>query len=271
MRWNPAARPERAMASALVTRAVPAAAAPLPFEDRLFEAHFKALLEAAATRGGIEAWLAALAEKSRRISLALAERRYPDVFALVFSARRRLGALAHDPAMEAAFDAFLASSHDAPETRIACFAEAVPVPQGEGLVVRREVAKRRRSAHDLAAELLRFGLSGDTPLMTRWVWDPATMSGALREFVRGADTLRELPLAADAATFAAARDWIAERVSGQGIYRDVPAWADCVLASAYGQYFRAMTGGVLGADFQRAADPADAITGLLGIDRLLGS
>ena len=269
MRWNRAARPERGAATAVV--AAPAAVPALPFEDALFEAHFKALLDAAAPRGGVERWLDALGEKSRRLALAVRERRYPDVFPLVFSARRRLGAFAHDPALEAALDALAAAGHEPPESRIAQFVERMPVPAGESLAVRREAAKRRRAAHDLAAEVLRFGLPGGLPLMTRWVWDPATASGALREFVRGADTVQDLPLAADAATFTAARDWIAARVSDRGIYRDVHAWADLVLASAYGQYFRAMTGGVLGADFQRAADPADAVTGLLGIDRLPGS
>jgi hypothetical protein len=105
--------------------------------------------------------------------------------------------------------------------------------------------------------------------MTRWVWDRATMSGALRELVAGGDAMRELALENTPATYEAARLWVQERIAEQGIYRDVHFWADLVLASAYGHYFRAMTGGTLGVDFERATHPSEQITGLLGIDRIL--
>ncbi len=245
------------------------ASLPVPLDAALFEQHLSALIAAAEPRGGVDAWLDALGEKSRRLSLALRERRIAAAFDLVFSARRRLGALASSVVVEAAIEELVESGGDHPDTRMTRFAEAIPVPPGETLETRRAVAKLRRAGHDFAAEVLHFGVPGDLPLMTRWVWDRATMTGALRELVRGADGMRELPFEADLATLDLARRWVFERVSDRGIYRDVPYWADLVLASAYGHYFRSMTGGVLGADFQRASDPADTITGLLGIDRLL--
>jgi hypothetical protein len=107
------------------------------------------------------------------------------------------------------------------------------------------------------------------PLMARWVWDRATMSGALRELVAGGEAMRDLPLENAPGTYAAACLWVQERIAEQGIFRDVHFWADLVLAAAYGHYFRAMTGGTLGADFERGTHPSEQITGLLGIDRIL--
>jgi hypothetical protein len=105
--------------------------------------------------------------------------------------------------------------------------------------------------------------------MARWVWDRATMSGALRELVAGGEAMRDLPLENVPGTYEAARSWVQERIAEQGIFRDVHFWADLVLAAAYGHYFRAMTGGTLGADFERGTHPSEQIMGLLGIDRIL--
>jgi hypothetical protein len=95
------------------------------------------------------------------------------------------------------------------------------------------------------------------------------MSGALRELVAGGEAMRDLPLENAPGTYEAARSWVQERIAEQGIFRDVHFWADLVLAAAYGHYFRAMTGGTLGADFERGTHPSEQITGLLGIDRIL--
>jgi hypothetical protein len=255
----------------------PAAAAPqalapatlgLAFDARLFERHLKALLAAAEDREGIEAWLDALGEKQRRLAVAVAQGDLAAAIDLVFGARRRLGPFAGEAALGRAVAA-LADENVALEFRAAALVAAVPVTEGTTRDERRAAAKVRRSAHDLAAELLHFRDPVRVPLMARWVWDRATMSGALRELVAGGDGMRELPLDNAPGTYEAARLWVQEQVAAQGVFRDVHFWADLVLASAYGHYFRAMTGGTLGADFERGTHPSEQITGLLGIDRIL--
>ena len=105
-------------------------------------------------------------------------------------------------------------------------------------------------ARDFAAELLHFSNPVAHPLATRWTRD------AVREFA-GSDSVPDAH---------EARDWLLERIAGQGIYRDRHWWADLVLATAYVGYFRAMTGGTLGSDFTRAATPEEQLRKLLGID-----
>lgn len=246
------------------------AALPVAFDERLFGHHFTALMAAAERLGGAEAWLDALGEKQRRVVVALSEGAHPRLVDLVFGARRKLGALAHDPWVGSALRDLLDDRGDV-AARIARFVAAVPVTEGADREGRRAAAKLRRAGHDLATEVLHFSDPVRMPLMTRWVWDTATMSGALRELVAGGDAMQKLPLDTAPATFEAARRWIIDRVSDRGIYRDVHYWADLVLAAAYGHYFQSMTGGVLGSDFQRAADPAEQIAMLLGIDSILRS
>ena len=246
---------------------VPAAPA-VEFDARAFERHFKALLAAAEDREGVEAWLDALAEKQRRFTVALAHDDFAAAIDLVFGARRKLGPLAGDAALGSAIRG-LADEAVPFETRIAAMLAATPADAGTDREARRAGAKLRRAAHDLATEILHFRDPLRVPLMARWVWDRATMSGALRELVAGGEAMRELPLENAPGTYEAARAWVQARVAEQGIFRDVHFWADLVLASAYGHYFRAMTGGTLGADFERGTHPSEQITVLLGIDRIL--
>jgi hypothetical protein len=248
--------------------AIAPAALAVAFDDRLFEGHFKALLAAAEDREGIEAWLDALGEKQRRLAVALEQGSLASVIDLVFGARRKLGHLAGESALASAVSA-LADDSVPLEARIAATLAATPVGAGASRDERRADAKLRRAAHDLATEILHFRDPVRVPLMTRWVWDRATMTGALRELVAGGEAMRDLPLENAPGTYEAARLWVQERIAGQGIFRDVHFWADLVLASAYGHYFRAMTGGTLGADFERGTHPSEQIAGLLGIDRIL--
>lgn len=77
-------------------QALAPAALPVTFEPRLFEQHFGALVAAAERLGGVEAWLDALGEKQRRMTLALNESAHARLFDLVFGARRKLGPMAND-------------------------------------------------------------------------------------------------------------------------------------------------------------------------------
>jgi hypothetical protein len=249
-------------------RALAPAKLAVEFDARCFERHFKALLAAAEDREGVEAWLEALAEKQRRLAILTAQGNLAAAIDLVFGARRKLGPHADEPGLARAVAAL--GDESVPfESRIAAVVAAAPAGAATGRDERRAAAKLARSAHDLATELLHFRDPVRVPLMARWVWDRATRSGALRELVAGGEAMRDLPLENTAGTYEAARLWVQDHVAAQGIYRDVHFWADLVLAAAYGHYFRAMTGGTLGADFERGTHPSEQITGLLGIDRIL--
>jgi hypothetical protein len=264
MLWAKKRPPELPAAPRALVPATPV----VTFDARAFERHFKGLLAAAEDRDGIEAWLDALGEKQRRLAVACAQDNVVAVIDLVFGARRKLGPLAGEAALTQAIKG-LADDSISLESRIAATLAATPAGGDASREERRASAKVRRAAHDLATEILHFRDPVRVPLMARWVWDRATMSGALRELVAGGEAMHDLPLENAPGTYEAARLWVQERIAEQGIFRDVHFWADLVLASAYVHYFRAMTGGTLGADFERGTHPSEQITGLLGIDRIL--
>jgi hypothetical protein len=267
-------------ATPAVAEAVPPAALPLPLDEAAFRRHFDALLAGAEQDGGIEAYLAALGAKVA-VFAALRERvrtapplldDLEAALALVFTARRRLY-----PALEALGaetglrirELWFGSA--APAQRLQQFVDAMP---GAGAADRASIkaaAKLRRAAWDFAAELLHYGDPLRYPLMTRWVWDQATQSGALRELVRGSDSIRELPFSNDPGVFEGARCWLAEQLAAQGIYRDEELWVDLLQAQAYLGYFRSMTEGSLGADFGRGVPAQEQLKRLLGIDAAPGT
>jgi len=139
------------------------------------------------------------------------------------------------------------------EATIDAFCDSLDYPQER--VARR---KLRGAAGDFAAELLHFADPQAHPLMTRWVWDVSSGSGALRELMNAEHS--------GAMDHAAARGWMYERFGEQGIWREQHWLTDLVLAMAYVGYFRAMTGGVLGSDFTRASTPDEQLRKLLGVD-----
>lgn len=223
-----------------------------------FAVHFSEFVSLADAGAGLQAYVEALETKHRLFAAALADPARLDLAQLeellgsVFTARRKLY-----PAIEAlgaeAFAARVAQLLGGQAT-IGAFCDALPMP--EDRAARR---KLRGAAHDFAAELLHFGDPVRHPLMTRWVWDASSASGALRELMREERGAGEVD-------HAAARAWLYERVSEQGIWRDQHWLADLVLAMAYVTYFRAMTGGVLGSDFTRASTPEEQLRKLLGLD-----
>ena len=159
-----------------------------------------------------------------------------------------------------------------PAQRLQNFVDAMPgAAAGMDRESVRAAAKVRRAAWDFAAEALHFGDPVRYPLMTRWVWDEATQSGALREFIRGNDAMREIPFSNSPALFEGARVWLAARIAERGVYRDVPLWIDLVQAQAYAAYFRAFTEGSLGADFARGVPAYEQLQKLLGIDAAPGA
>jgi hypothetical protein len=112
---------------------------------------------------------------------------------------------------------------------------------------RSEDRKAHGAAQDFLAEYRHFRDPVVEPLATRWALD------ALRE------------LGASSPDAPSGRLWLHEQLRSQGIYRDHHWWSDLVLAMAYVDYLRAMTGGILGSDFTRAMQPEEQLTKLLGL------
>ena len=254
---------------------VPVALA-VEFDEERFRVHMTTLLEAARADGGVETYVDNLAGKQRLFGALLREDaigRLDDagleaLLEVVAPARRRLHPLVAEMGCGETAVALRDLLHGrAPlAERMSAFVARLPIRDGEGREARGRAARLRRAAHDFAAEALHFLDPVRYPLMTRWVWDESTGSGALREFVTNPDQAHRLPLDTRPETFEAARTWIAGEIEAQGIYRDVALWVDLVQAAAYAHYFRSMTGGVLGSDFSRTGGPEENIKKLLGIE-----
>jgi hypothetical protein len=266
-------RPEAALPA--VTDQIAPAELPVALDRGLFKQHFAKLLENAAQDGGIEGYLAALGAKQHAYA-ALIERSgggltlddFESLLDLVFTARRRvfpaLGALG--AAQVTARVSELLWGNAPLAQRMQGFVDAMPGAAGMDRDSIRAAAKVRRAAWDFAAELVHFGDPEKYPLMSRWVWDQGTQSGALREFIRGSDGAMEIPVANSPESFEGARKWLAERIGEEGVYRDVHFWIDLVQAQAYTTYFRSVTEGGLGADFGRGTPAHEQVKKLLGID-----
>lgn len=269
------------LAAIAVTDEVVPAALPVPLDPAAFQRHFEALLAAAAQDGGIDSYLAALAAKRQAVAAARERAKNAalgldateGVLALVFTARRKLY-----PALATLGDERVASllaglwfGTSSPGQRLQQFVDAMPGAESGSRESVKAAAKLRRAAWDFAADMLHYGEAERYPLMARWVWDQGTQSGALREFVRGGDAMREVPFSNDPGLFEGARRWLAEQLAGQGIYRDEVLWINLVLAQAYLGYFRSMTEGSLGADFGRGVPPNEQLKRLLGIDAAPGA
>lgn len=248
----------------------------ITFDEQRLERQFAAFVSLAEAGPGLTAYVEGLEAKHRRYARALdasqlAGLGLDDARALLetaFTARRKLYPFFEQmgaAALRGALAALIRGSAPA-DVRIAAFCAALPFPAAEGREARMRSRKLRGAAQDFAAELLHFGDPQAHPLMTRWVWDANTSSGALRELMDVPESTARIALEATPETHAAARDWIVARVSAQGIYRDQHWWTDLLLAMAYVEYFRAMAGGALGSDFMRASTPDEQLRKLLGIE-----
>jgi hypothetical protein len=256
--------------------AIAPAALNVRFDEARFRVHMTTLLEAARVDGGIETYIDRLTAKQRLFATllgedaigALDEAGLETLLEVVFTARRKLHPFVAEMGSGEMVEALRELLHGRAllADRMNGFVARLPIPDGEGREARGRAARLRRAAHDFAAEALHFLDPVRFPLMTRWVWDDSTWSGALREFVDNPDQANQLPLDTRPETFEVARTWIAGEIEAQGIYRNVPLWVDLVEAAAYAHYFRSMTGGVLGSDFSRSGGPEENIKKLLGIE-----
>lgn len=243
-------------------------------DDRVLALKLAGLLEALSEVGGIDPFLAALNVKSTLFDRALGPgaidtldlTKLEVVLETVMPSRKRIWpslSAQGDEAVRSAVTALLYGP--APlEDRMNAFVAAVPVVAADPKAAR----KVRRALWDFGAELLHFRKPQQYPLMTRWVWDQATHAGAIRELVKGGDTLEKVPLGTDPGVFEAARQWIAQRLAEHGVYREPHFVVDIVLAHAYADYMRALSSGMglLNADFGGKNDPLEVVRKLLGID-----
>lgn len=182
---------------------------------------------------------------------------------LVFSIRRKLGPLLaqREGALLRGLREVLAPDGLSLDDRLQGFAD-----------IAGEDKKLRRGLWDFAAELLHFSDPEHLPLANRWVWDTATTTGALREFIRGNDTLRQIPIGGSLGAIAGARQWFYEALASQGFYRDLPFVTDLVWAQAYSDYARSLSMGMgmIDAQFGAKQDPLELVIKILGIDAPAG-
>lgn len=250
----------------------------IPLDQAVFGSKLEQLLAAMEEQGGLEAFLESLTVKHQLFAQVLAEEAVSGLdreavetlLATVFTARRKLPAVLFtlpQADVNAAIRELLYGSGELKE-RMQRFVELVPLQEGDDKDTKRANVKLQRAAWDFAAEMLHFRSPETYPLMSRWVWDINTVSGAMREFIAGNDALREVPFDARPETFEGVRHWMAEQLGTSGFYRDVHFLIDMVLAWAYADYMRAMSSsmGLIESEFGGKQDPTEPMRKLLGID-----
>jgi hypothetical protein len=248
----------------------PAPAIVLDLSGARLRAALADLEEAAASTGGIERYVTALVLKAALFEelLAggrvrdLAEQAFLDLCAFIAPVRRRIAAsiagqgfpFVHRQLLRLLDGAEDVSTADA---RMAAFSASFPADQ------------EHRWVRDLAAEILHYTAPGHYPLMTRWIWDARTGTGALREiwYAEDMDALT-IPAPDDFATFATLQGELAGFLASLGIARDAPLRVTLLLAHVYAGYINDRGGHYLKNEFSRPADPMAHTRRLLGLDAI---
>ncbi len=265
-----------AIATGGIAEVISAAPLAVEFDPPLFQHKLSALQHNVEDSGGVEAFVTALRAKHEFYDRVLSQDALPgmteslleELLDTVFSARRRIYSELLALGMPKVSESIYALLYGPGElsVRMEAFSHLIPLDENAGREVRKQAGKNRRAAFDFGAEMLHFRDPERYPLMTRWVWDQSTVSGALREFVRGGDARAEIPLGTSPEMFEGARAWLVTQLAEQGVYRDMPYWVDLVLVQAYTEYFRSMADGMLSADFGRGITPVEHLRKFLGID-----
>jgi len=242
---------------------------PISLDQEIARNKISRLLQGADEKGGIDSFIEALEKKHRffndaLIRDALSQLQAGDVEILletVFTARRKLNlhaiTISHQELVEAIEQLLYGSEADVNQ-RLDLFVQTL------GFTER----KMQRAVWDWGAEMLHYTSPEAIPLMSRWVWDAKVQSGAMREFIRGGDSMNEIPLTQTPGEFEAARVWIAERLREQGFYRDIAMLTNLVLAQAYTDYVLGMSKGLgmFESEFGGKLEPIEFIAKLLGIE-----
>lgn len=245
---------------------------PASVELHLSGAKLRAALEAALTGteavGGVERCIDALKLKARLFQQALLEAdpasldldTIASLASFMATVRRRLaGELDADglARLRHALGVLLRDYADTASTdeRLAAFCAQYPA------------GRSHRWVRDLGAEVLHNVDPERYPLMTRWVWDRRSNTGALREIWFADDIDRmTLDINDGYATFLQLRQELCVFLSDNGFYRDVYWYVDLLLAQVYAEYINAQGGTYLRTDFSAPADPAAHTRRMLGLD-----
>ena len=240
--------------------------APLPIElDKgLLNRSFYEVEEAFDGQQGLADLVSRLTEKTASFRRLLLEDEQPltneqmeHLIEQMFTVRRRIWPVIQEQGAARIGEMMrdLLSGHGDLRQRTIRFEEALPA-----------TGKAKRVIRDMGAEVLHFSDPERYPLMTRWVWDQGTVSGAVREFIRGGDYLTHFPFGESPEMFEGLRQWMREALSALGVYRDLPYVVDIILAHLYSQYVRAMAEGFLRSDFGGQTDFTEQIRKLLGVE-----
>ena len=237
---------------------------PIELDKGLLNRSFYELEEAFEGQQGLAELVTSLAEKTASFRRLLLEDQQPltevqmeHLVAQMFTARRKIWPLIQEqgPVKVGELMRELLVGHGDLTQRMARFDEALPA-----------TGKVKRVVRDMGAEVLHFSDPERYPLMTRWVWDQNTTSGAIREFIRGGDYLTDFPFGESPEMFEGLRQWMRDALLELGVYRDVPYMVDIILAHQYSQYVRAMAEGFLRSDFGGQTDFTEQIRKLLGVE-----
>jgi len=264
MRWFK--KPVRA---AIAPRdAIEAVTPSVSFNGGILDGKIATMHDSLAVFGGTSALLSALQTKqvfferalSREALASLDAETLAGLMDCVFSARRRstvVFARVPFPVLRDALERLIYGDGTL-DDRVQAFAALV-----EG-----EERKVRRSLWDFAAEVLHFRAPEQYPLMARWVWDAHAQSGALRELIRGNDTMPNIAIGNTAADFEGVRLWLVSELGARGYYRDLHFLVDLVLAQSYADYVLAMSSGMgmLGSAFGGQIESGELVAKILGVD-----
>jgi hypothetical protein len=254
-----------------ILRREPPAAAPerptLHLSGPRLRAAVERLLAGAEAGGGVERWVTGLRYKAAVFGQALEpaargeldEQTFLGLCAMMPTVRRRIGAWLAQTGFETASALVQRLLEDAADTRtadarIAAFCRSFPA------------TREYRYARDFAAELLHWSRYEQYPPMTRWIWDREAGTGVLREIWHDdADpALARVPDGYE--TFLVLREELAQYLTENGFFRDVPFYVDLVCAQVYASYICEQGGTYLRAEFASEHDPMQYTRRMLGLD-----
>ncbi len=222
------------------------------------------LLARSEEQGGVEAYVEALRIKSalfrETFTGELGHREFRVLCAHMATVRRRIGRYAEPEGfleIKKQVKGLFSGSQDTTTTdaRMAAFCAAFPQD------------REHRWVRDLAAELLHYADPERYPLMTRWVWDARTNTGVLREIWHAEDVDHiEIGVPDSYTTFLMLREELAQYLSTNGVFRDVPLYVDVLMAQVYAGYIGERGNTYLRADFATPEDPMLHTRRILGLD-----